>query len=70
MLIFGDFMDISVGYKLLMRKNHPCGNNIFSVTRIGMDFRLVCDKCGHEIMIPRKKAEKGVKRIIKPGENI
>ena len=62
-------MDIQVGDKLLMKKKHPCGADIFTVTRIGMDFKLVCDGCGHEIMIPRKTAEKSLKKIIKGEEN-
>ncbi|MCQ2455050.1 MAG: DUF951 domain-containing protein [Clostridia bacterium] len=63
-------MDIAIGDKLVMKKQHPCGNNIFAVKRIGMDFKLCCIKCNHEIMISRKKAEKGIKRIIRQGENI
>ncbi len=59
-------MDIQVGDKLKMKKKHPCGTDIFSVTRIGMDFKLRCDGCGHEVMIPRSKAEKAIKKIIKP----
>ncbi|MBQ7726121.1 MAG: DUF951 domain-containing protein [Clostridia bacterium] len=58
-------MDIQPGDKLLMKKKHPCGNNVFSVLRVGMDFRLRCDGCGHEMMIPRVKAEKALKRILK-----
>ncbi len=58
-------MDINIGDKLVMKKSHPCGNNVFTVTRIGMDFKLVCDGCGHEVMVPRKKAEKSLKKIIK-----
>jgi hypothetical protein len=63
-------MDIRIGDKLLMKKKHPCGNDIFTVTRIGMDFRLRCDGCGHEVMLPRVKAEKGLKKIIRvDGDN-
>ena len=58
-------MDINIGDKLLMKKKHPCGSDTFTVMRIGMDFRLRCDGCGHEIMISRQKAEKGLKKIIK-----
>lgn len=58
-------MDINIGDKLIMKKKHPCGNDIFTVTRIGMDFRLRCDGCSHEVMLPRTKAEKGLKKIIK-----
>ena len=62
-------MDIKVGDTLIMKKNHPCGENRLSVLRIGMDFKLRCQKCGHEIMIPRSKAEKGVKRVESSGED-
>ena len=57
-------MDIRVGDKLQMKKKHPCGNDIFTVKRIGMDFKLCCDGCGHEIMVPRIKAEKALKKIL------
>ena len=58
-------MDIKVGDRLLMKKKHPCGADSFTVTRIGMDFRLKCDGCGREVMVPRVKAEKSLKKIIK-----
>lgn len=56
-------MDIRVGDVLEMKKNHPCGSRSFSVLRIGMDFRLKCVGCGHEMMIPRLKAEKNIRKI-------
>ncbi len=56
-------MDINVGDTLEMKKTHPCGNKEFEVLRIGMDFKIKCKKCGHEIMTPRIKVEKNVKKI-------
>ena len=50
-------MDVRVGDKLIMKKNHPCGSNEFEVLRIGMDFRIRCLGCGREVMVPRVKAE-------------
>ena len=47
-----------------MKKPHPCGAKIFSVLRVGMDYRLKCEGCGHEVMLPRRKAEKGIKLLI------
>ena len=61
-------MDINVGDKLVMKKEHPCGSKTFTVKRIGMDFKLVCDGCNHEIMIKRSKAEKSIKQHIKAAE--
>ena len=57
-------MDIKVGDKIIMKKPHPCGDNRFTVLRIGMDFKLRCMGCGHEIMAPRSKIEKRIKTII------
>lgn len=62
-------MDVRLNDKLIMKKKHPCGNNIFTVLRIGMDFKIRCDTCGREIMLPRIKCEKGIKKIIREGEN-
>lgn len=56
-------MDIRIGDKLTMKKPHPCGNNEFKVFRVGMDFKMRCTRCLHEVMMPRAKAEKFVKKI-------
>ena len=56
-------MDVNVGDRLLMKKAHPCGGADFLVLRVGMDFKIKCQKCGHEMMAPRKKIEKNIKTI-------
>ena len=56
-------MDVRVGDILVMKKNHPCGDNRFLVLRSGMDFKLRCLGCGHEVMVARAKAEKNIRRI-------
>ncbi|MBO5575112.1 MAG: DUF951 domain-containing protein [Ruminococcus sp.] len=62
-------MDIIKGDILVMKKEHPCGNNRMLVLRSGMDFKLRCTKCSREFMIPRSKAEKNVKQIIREAES-
>lgn len=57
-------MNVSVGDILEMKKPHPCGCKRFSVLRIGMDFKIKCEKCGHEVMLPRSKCEKNIKKIV------
>ena len=58
-------MDIHVGDILEMKKTHPCGGKRWSVLRVGMDFKLRCLTCGHEVMVPRAKIEKSIKKIEK-----
>lgn len=62
-------MDIQIGDILEMKKQHPCGNKEFQVLRIGMDFKLKCTKCNREVMLPRTKAEKSTKKIIRNLDN-
>lgn len=62
-------MDIHVDDVLELKKEHPCGSRRWQVLRVGMDFRLRCAGCGHELMIPRSKAEKSIKKIIRSGED-
>ncbi|MCI5564032.1 MULTISPECIES: DUF951 domain-containing protein [Eubacteriales] len=56
-------MDVQVGDVLELKKQHPCGSREWLVLRVGMDFRLRCQGCGHELMLPRSKAEKSIKKI-------
>ena len=56
-------MDVRVGDILELKKAHPCGSREWKVLRIGMDFRLVCRGCGHELMVRRGKVEKNIRRI-------
>ena len=58
-------MDVQVGDILEMKKPHPCGSRRFLVLRAGMDFKIRCTGCGHEVMVPRVKAEKNIKKIIR-----
>lgn len=58
-------MDIKVGDVLRMKKAHPCGSQEFLVLRVGMDFKIRCAGCGHEVMLPRLKCEKNIKKILR-----
>ncbi|BAM48531.1 DUF951 domain-containing protein [Amphibacillus xylanus] len=47
-----------------MKKPHPCGENKWQIIRMGMDIRIKCQGCNHSVLIPRKKFEKGIKKVI------
>ena len=61
-------MDVRVGDVLELKKEHPCGSKRWQVLRVGMDFKLRCEGCGHELMLPRSKAEKNIRKILRTGE--
>lgn len=63
-------MDIRPSDQLIMKKKHPCGSAKWLVLRVGMDFKLRCEGCSHEVMLPRSKVEKGVKQIYRDQSEI
>ena len=63
-------MDIRVGDRIRLKKNHPCGSSEWEVLRTGMDFRLKCLGCGHLILVPRKMVEKNLRGWVRDGESL
>ena len=61
-------MDVRPGDILQMKKQHPCGSREFLVLRSGLDFKIRCTGCGREVMVPRLKCEKNIKKILRPQE--
>jgi len=60
--------DYLIGDVVKMKKGHPCGGDTWEVLRIGMDFRIRCQTCGHSLLIPRSKFEKSVKTLLLRGD--
>ena len=63
-------MDIHVGDILRMKKTHPCGSSEWLVLRGGTDFKMRCQGCGHEVMLPRSKAEKNIRKVFRDGDQV
>lgn len=49
---------------VMMRKNHACGTNLWRITRVGVDVKICCVHCDHEIMMDRLDFEKKLRRIV------
>ena len=54
---------IAVGDRLELKKKHPCGVSVFEVLRVGSDIRIVCTGCGRDLVLPREKLEKAIRKI-------
>ena len=50
--------------KVIMKKNHACGSNQWTITRVGADIKIKCDNCKHEIMMDRLEFNKKIKKVI------
>ena len=53
-----------LGSHVIMKKNHPCGNNEFEITRVGADIKIKCTNCGRTIMLPRIDFNKKIKKVV------
>ncbi|MEE0969517.1 MAG: DUF951 domain-containing protein [Clostridia bacterium] len=58
-----DILKISVGDTVEMKKVHPCGGKLFKILRVGSDVRIVCEKCGRDLVMDRLKLERSVKKL-------
>ena len=56
-------MDLKLHDIVELKKDHPCGSRRWEVLRVGMDIKLKCLGCGHEVMQPRRKIEKMIRRV-------
>ncbi|TLG77162.1 DUF951 domain-containing protein [Culicoidibacter larvae] len=57
-------MEYKVGDRVIMKKKHPCGENLWEILRVGMDVRLKCCNCGRSLLIKRKDFDKNLKQVI------
>ncbi|MGI5892183.1 MAG: DUF951 domain-containing protein [Bacillota bacterium] len=55
---------LKVGSIVKLKKPHPCGGFEWKVTSLGMDCRLQCLKCHHQILLSRNELQKRVKAIL------
>ena len=62
-------MELQLHDILELKKDHPCGSRLWEVLRVCMDIKMKCLGCGHEVMQPRRKTEKMIKRIV-PKEEV
>ncbi len=56
--------EYKLGSKVIMKKEHPCGTNLWEITRLGVDIKIKCLNCGRTIMLPRLEFNKKLKKIV------
>ncbi len=64
MVILMEQNDLKIGDIVEVKKKHPCGSNAWKILRLGVDFKLECEGCGHQILIERQKALKMIKKVV------
>ena len=53
----------NVGDQVIMRKQHACGTNNWTITRVGVDVKIKCNNCGREIMMDRLEFIRKLKKV-------
>lgn len=56
--------EYKVGSKVIMKKQHPCGTNDWTIIRLGADIKIQCNNCKRTIMMPRIEFNKKIKKIV------
>jgi hypothetical protein len=51
----------SIGDRITLKKNHPCGGAEWEIVRIGADLGFVCLNCQRRIMLSRREAVRRIK---------
>ena len=51
-------LELRLGDRLRLRKEHPCGSRDWEVVRLGADIGMVCQGCGHRILMDRLDVER------------
>ncbi len=56
--------NISLGDVIEMKKPHACGSKTWTISRLGVDIKLKCTGCDHEIMMDRLEVNKKMKKKV------
>ena len=51
-------LDVRLEDRLTLAKPHPCGSRTWRVVRLGADIGLVCENCGHRVLLERRDLER------------
>jgi hypothetical protein len=60
-------LDIKLGDIVRMRKQHPCGGDIWRVVRVGAEIGIRCQTCQRKVLLPRSTFERRVKTFLEHG---
>ena len=57
--------EYGLGSIVILKKGHPCGENMWEVIRLGADIKIKCLKCNRMVMIQRIDFNKKIVKLIK-----
>ena len=61
-------LELKIGNVLRMKKPHPCGGSLWTVTRLGADIGMKCRECGRYVLLARPQLARRLKQVLPAGE--
>ena len=59
----------SLGDRVILKKPHACGENLWEIVRVGADVKLKCTACGRVVMLDRLEVLKRAKKLLTSGKD-
>ncbi len=57
-------LELKIGDVLQMKRLHPCGGSLWTVTRLGADIGMSCQKCGRYVLLARSQLARRLKKVL------
>jgi len=61
-------LELKIGDVLRMKKPHPCGGSLWTVTRLGADIGMNCRECGRYVLLARSQLARRLRQVVPPDE--
>ena len=57
-------LELKIGDVLRMKKPHPCGGSLWTVSRLGADIGMRCQECGRYVLLARSQLARRLKQVV------
>ena len=59
----------SLGDRVILKKPHACGENLWEIVRVGADIKLKCIGCGRVVMLDRLEFLRRARKLVPSGKD-
>ena len=59
----------ALGDRVILKKPHACGENLWEIVRVGADIKLKCLACGRVVMLDRLEFLRRAKKLVPSGKD-
>lgn len=59
----------ALGDRVILKKPHACGENLWEIVRVGADIKLKCMACNRVVMLDRLEFLRRAKKLVPAGKD-